>query len=55
MARKVGIQKGLVSGLGQGLVWIIAFGIIGLAFWYGGELVREEGYSAGIVLQVPKT
>ena len=53
-ARSVGIMKGLVSGLGQGLVWIIAFGVIGLAFWYGGELVRDEDimYTAGIVLQV---
>lgn len=53
-ARKVGVQKGLVSGLGQGLVWIIAFGVIGLAFWYGGELVRREDlvYTAGVVLQV---
>ena len=50
--RVIGIQKGLVSGLGQGLVWTIAFGIIALAFWYGGVLVREDGYSPGFVLQV---
>ena len=50
--RAIGIQKGLVSGLGQGMVWTIAFGIIALAFWYGGVLVREDGYSPGFVLQV---
>ena len=52
LTRTIGIQKGLVSGIGQGIVWVFAFGIIALAFWYGGILVNEDGYSPGFVLQV---
>lgn len=53
-AKKVGVQKGFVSGVGQGMVWIIAFGIIALAFWYGGVLVRDGQVTEGFVLQVNK-
>ena len=51
-ARQVGIKKGLISGIGQGMVWVIGFGIIGLAFWFGGELVRDGTVTSGFVLQV---
>ena len=55
VAKNVGIKKGVVSGLGMGIIWVIAFGIIGFAFWYGRELVRDGTVSAGFIIQVSGT
>ena len=51
-AKQVGIKRGLASGLGSGFVWIVIFGAYGLAFWYGTQLVLNEGYDPGDILQV---
>ncbi|CAH1796934.1 unnamed protein product [Owenia fusiformis] len=51
-ARQKGIQKGLVMGLGIGFAWFICYCAYSLGFWYGAKLIREEDYSAGILLIV---
>ena len=32
-ARKVGIRKAFISGLGFGINFLVMFGILGLAYW----------------------
>ena len=32
-ARKVGIRKAFISGLGFGVNFLVMFGILGLAYW----------------------
>jgi len=32
-AKKLGIKKGFVTGLGFGINFVILFGILGLAYW----------------------
>ncbi|XP_074659631.1 ATP-dependent translocase ABCB1-like [Tubulanus polymorphus] len=51
-AKKVGIRKGAVFGVGAGYLYFIIFGAFALAFWYGAKLVREENFSAGTILMV---
>ncbi|XP_013418888.1 multidrug resistance protein 1 [Lingula anatina] len=51
-AQKVGIKKGIISGAGQGMIWIIIFSAFALAFYYGGTLIRNEGFSGGQLLMV---
>ena len=48
----VGIKKGLVTGCAAGMIWVLIFGDFALAFWYGTQLVVNEGYSGGDILQV---
>ncbi len=48
----VGIKKGLVTGVAAGMIWILIFGAFALAFWYGTQLVINEGYLGGDILQV---
>lgn len=47
--RSVGIKKGVMLGLTQGLTNIVLFGGISIIFWYGPYLIRHEceNYSAG--------
>lgn len=47
--RRVGIQKGIMLGLTQGITSIVLFGGISIIFWYGPYLIRNEcqNYSAG--------
>jgi len=51
-ANDYGIQKGIITGAGMGLLMLIIFGAYALAFWYGGKLVREDDYTAGRMLLV---
>ncbi|CAF2728582.1 unnamed protein product [Rotaria sp. Silwood2] len=47
--RRVGIQKGVMLGITQGLVNVVLYGGIAIIFWYGPYLIRNEcqNYSAG--------
>nr|CAB3219617.1 multidrug resistance protein 1A-like [Phallusia mammillata] len=47
-AKAVGIRKGMTTGLGMGVVFLIMFCTYGLAFWYGSTLVFAEGSTFGI-------
>ena len=38
-ARKAAILRGFMSGLGIGLLYITMYGMYGLSFWYGSNLV----------------
>ncbi len=51
-AKMVGIKRGLVTGCAAGLIWVLIFGAFALAFWYGTQLVINEGYEGGDILQV---
>ena len=37
-----GIKKGLYTGLGIGIMWLITYCAYGVALWYGTELVIAE-------------
>uniref|UniRef100_A0A453FAI5 ABC transporter B family member 11 n=1 Tax=Aegilops tauschii subsp. strangulata TaxID=200361 RepID=A0A453FAI5_AEGTS len=41
------VEEGLVSGFGMGSVFCIIFSSYGLAFWYGGKLIIDKGYTGG--------
>ncbi len=47
--RRVGIQKGIMTGLALGISNIVLYGGIAIIFWYGPYLIRTEcqNYSAG--------
>ena len=51
-AKDYGIQKGIISGAGFGLLLFIIFAAYALSFWYGGKLIREDDYTAGRMLLV---
>ncbi|CAD5121208.1 DgyrCDS9743 [Dimorphilus gyrociliatus] len=51
-ARNMGVKKNLLFGLGQGTFWIVLFGTLAIAFWFGSKLVREEELSPGEMIQV---
>ncbi|XP_015057863.2 ABC transporter B family member 5-like [Solanum pennellii] len=51
-AYKSGIHEGLVNGLGFGLSQFILFCNYALAFWYGGKMILEKGYTGGSVLTI---
>lgn len=34
-ARKAGIRRGLLTGIGEGISWFVTYASYGLAFWYG--------------------
>ncbi|XP_047308241.1 ABC transporter B family member 4-like [Impatiens glandulifera] len=51
-AYKSGIQEGLASGFGLGVVTLTVFGSYALAVWYGAKLIIEKGYTGGDVLNV---
>ncbi|EFA83580.1 hypothetical protein PPL_02646 [Heterostelium album PN500] len=44
-ALKIGRQKGLMNGLGIGLVFFVMFGSYSLAFWYGAKLITDKYYN----------
>ena len=33
-ARKAGIKRGLLTGIGEGISWFVCYASYGLAFWY---------------------
>ncbi|CAL4059023.1 unnamed protein product, partial [Meganyctiphanes norvegica] len=41
-AKKAGIKRGLVTGLGMGFMWVIIYGAYALAFWYGTKLILDS-------------
>ena len=51
-AKRVGIRKGLVFGLGTGLVWAIIFAAFAVSFYLGVVLIQTEGLRPGNVLVV---
>lgn len=51
-AYKSGVQESLVSGLGFGTLMCILFCTYGFAFWFGGKMILEKGYTAGNVINV---
>ncbi|KAI7874137.1 p-glycoprotein [Lichtheimia hyalospora FSU 10163] len=51
-ARKVGVQRALVLGLGFAVCMLVLFATYGLAFWYGGKLVSESKMTGDLVLVV---
>ncbi|RUS91669.1 hypothetical protein EGW08_000642 [Elysia chlorotica] len=51
-AKEYGIKKSIASGLGQGASWGIVICNLGLGFWYGGKLVRDEDYEVHEMMAV---
>ncbi|XP_022761297.1 ABC transporter B family member 11-like [Durio zibethinus] len=51
-AYKSGIQECLAVGLGFGTLMCILFCTYGFAFWFGGKMILEKGYTAGKVINV---
>ncbi|GAV90154.1 ABC_tran domain-containing protein/ABC_membrane domain-containing protein [Cephalotus follicularis] len=51
-AYKSGVNEGLVTGLGLGIVMFIIFGSYALAIWFGAKMILEKGYTGGEVLNV---
>ncbi|XP_010605234.1 bile salt export pump isoform X1 [Fukomys damarensis] len=52
-AQRSGIRKGMVMGFFTGYMWCLIFFSYALAFWYGSQLVLEEGeYTPGTLVQV---
>ncbi|XP_052744794.1 multidrug resistance protein homolog 49-like [Bicyclus anynana] len=41
-AKKMGIRKGVYSGLGSGIMWLIIYATYALSFWYGVALILES-------------
>ena len=46
------ILEGLINGFGMGSVFCILFSSYGLAFWYGGKLIVDKGYTGGKIITV---
>ncbi|CAD5117623.1 DgyrCDS6378 [Dimorphilus gyrociliatus] len=42
-ARKKGIRKGFILGIGMGIAWLILYSSYALGFWFGSRLVVNEG------------
>ncbi|OMO82288.1 hypothetical protein COLO4_23135 [Corchorus olitorius] len=51
-AYKSGVYQGSVSGLGLGMVTLVAFCSYALAVWFGGKMILEKGYTGGQVMSV---
>ncbi|KAG9292639.1 hypothetical protein G9A89_007011 [Geosiphon pyriformis] len=49
-AYRSGTKKGLIGGLGLGLIFLILFSTYGLGFWYGSKLVLNGEKTGGQVL-----
>ncbi|PNT72651.1 hypothetical protein BRADI_2g47360v3 [Brachypodium distachyon] len=49
-AYKTVIEEGLINGFGMGSVFCILFSSYGLAFWYGGKLIIDKGYTGGTII-----
>lgn len=41
-ARKAGMLRGLLTGMGGGLMWFIIYSSYALAFWYGVKLIMDD-------------
>ncbi|GKU96078.1 hypothetical protein SLEP1_g9358 [Rubroshorea leprosula] len=51
-AYKAGLKEGWVSGIGIGVVTIIAFSTFALAICFGGKMIVENGYTGGDVINI---
>ncbi|CAL4961915.1 unnamed protein product [Urochloa decumbens] len=51
-AYKTDILEGLTNGFGMGSVLSVLFCSYGLAFWYGGKLIVDKGYTGGKIITV---
>ncbi|XP_070279529.1 bile salt export pump isoform X1 [Myotis yumanensis] len=52
-AQRWGIRKGIVMGFFTGFMWCLIFLCYALAFWYGSQLVLDDGeYTAGALVQI---
>lgn len=51
-AYKSGVQEGLASGLGQGVVFLILFCSYAVALYFGGQMIFEKGYTGGDVINI---
>ncbi|CAD6230187.1 unnamed protein product [Miscanthus lutarioriparius] len=51
-AYRTDILEGLINGFGMGSVFCILFSSYGLAFWYGGKLIVDKGYTGGKIITV---
>ncbi len=54
-AKKKGIQQSVLSCALEGGVLLVAFGTVGLGFWYGTTLVYSEAYTGGVIIQVQES
>ena len=41
-ARKAGMLRGFLTGVGGGLMWFIIYSSYALAFWYGVKLIMDD-------------
>ncbi|XP_076061207.1 ATP-dependent translocase ABCB1-like [Oratosquilla oratoria] len=41
-AKKAGIRRGLVTGVGMAFMWLIIYAAYALAFWYGTQLILDS-------------
>ncbi|KAF2077589.1 hypothetical protein CYY_001130 [Polysphondylium violaceum] len=44
-ALAVGLRKGLMNGVGIGLVFFVLFGTYSLSFWYGSKLIADKAWN----------
>ncbi|KAL5227561.1 hypothetical protein ABZP36_015826 [Zizania latifolia] len=51
-AYRTAIEEGIITGFGMGSVLCIMFCTYGLAFWYGGKLIVEKGYTGGRIITI---
>uniref|UniRef100_A0AC34FEK6 ABC transmembrane type-1 domain-containing protein n=1 Tax=Panagrolaimus sp. ES5 TaxID=591445 RepID=A0AC34FEK6_9BILA len=51
-AQKIGIKKSMITGFFSGVYMAVLFGSIGLAFWYGNQLVFSKEVQPRTVLTV---
>ncbi|PON64855.1 ABC transporter [Parasponia andersonii] len=51
-AYKSGVQEGLATGMGMGVVLFIVFCSYGLAVWFSGKMIIEKGYTGGDVINI---
>ena len=41
-AERAGVMRGVLTGIGGGLMWFIIYSSYALAFWYGVKLVMDD-------------
>lgn len=41
-ARRAGIKRGLATGIGSGLVWVLTYASYAVTFWYGIKLILQS-------------
>ena len=41
-AERAGVMRGVLTGVGGGLMWFIIYSSYALAFWYGVKLIMDD-------------